>query len=824
MKVSLNWAQSFSNVDLKALPTDELLQKIGLQLGAVEEVINYGARFDHIVVGRVMSCEDHPNADRLHVCRIDDGGVTQDVDRGDDGYVQVVCGAPNVREGLLVAWLPPGSTVPASYDEKELFVLEARDLRGVLSNGMLASAKELGLGSDHDGILEIDGDEAPGTFFVSLYDLDDTIIDCENKMFTHRPDCFGILGVARELAGISQQQFVSPDWYTTEPHFEQKQTLPLTVDVQTNLTPRFIAVALDTVVVGPSPLWLRSALVRVGLKPINNVVDVTNYVMHLTAQPLHAYDYDKVASRSGTIPTLIARQAQEGEKLALLSGKTIELDSSSVVIATDKEVIGLAGVMGGSDTEVDATTTRIILEVATFDMYTVRRTSMKYGLFTDAVTRFNKGQSPLQNDRVLRYALQLLGELAAALQASDVYDIKKIDASRNTLTVTAGFINHRLGSTLSATDISQLLGNVEFGIEVIDDSILITAPFWRQDIEIAEDIVEEIGRLYGFDKLPVSLPKRTVEPVSLDALLKFKSELRTIMAAGGANEILTYNFVHGNLLERVGQNPEEAFRLRNALSPELQYYRLSLTPSLLNVVHPNSKAGHNEFLIYELGKCHSRAQLNYEGLPEEFNVFAGVFSTKKSVGAAFYRVRQYLDYIAEQCGVVLQYSPVEDETELSVTKPFDFKRSAFVSVKGVGTFLGVIGEYKQAVKKSLKLPEATAGFEIGLEELLQVKQDHTAYKPLSRYPGTSQDICFRVEQSLPFALLEATIEDVLKEIAIEMRVELVDIYKADNSSDKQITFKILMVDHVKTLSSSEANEIVKKITDTVTQKQSATIV
>ncbi|MBC7746581.1 phenylalanine--tRNA ligase subunit beta [Pedobacter sp.] len=824
MKVSLNWAQAFSNVDLKSLPTDELLKKIGLQLGAVEEVIDYGARFDSIVVGRVASCVDHPNADRLHVCRIDDGGVTQGVERGDDGYVQVVCGATNVREGLLVAWLPPGSTVPSSYDEKEPFVLGARELRGVVSNGMLASAKELGLGTEHDGILEIDRNVVPGVPFVSLYDLDDTIVDCENKMFTHRPDCFGILGVARELAGIQQQQFTSPDWYMTAPQFDQKNTLPLAVDVQTDLVPRFVAVALDSVAIAPSPMWLKSALVRVGLKPINNVVDVTNYVMHLTAQPLHAYDYDKVAARSGDVPTLVARLARSDEKLALLNGKTIELDDSSVVIATDTETIGLAGVMGGGDTEVDDSTSRIILEVATFDMYNIRRTSMKHGVFTDAVTRFNKGQSPLQNDRVLSYTLGLLAELTSAVQASSVYDIKQHDTTTNTLAVTAAFINDRLGSALSAQEISQLLRNVEFDTEVAEDVITVTVPFWRQDIELGEDIVEEIGRLYGFDKLPVELPRRSVEPVALDALLKFKGELRTIMAAGGANEILSYNFVHGNLLERVGQNPEEAFRLRNALSPELQYYRLSLTPSLLTFVQPNMKAGHNEFMIYELGKCHNKAYLNDEKLPEEFNVFAGVFAAKKSIGAPLYRARRYLDYVAQQCGIELQYSPIEDETAYPVSKPFNLTRSALVSVKGTDTYLGIIGEFREPVKKSLKLPDATAGFEIGLEELLQVKQDHTDYRPLSRYPGTSQDICFRVESSLSYVALETAIEASLLDVVTDTSVKLVDIYQSEDTSTKQITFRISMVDHTKTLTHDEATQIIKKVTDVVTQNLSATVV
>ena len=251
MKVSLNEVKRFVAVDISV---DELVQKIGAQLGAVETVEHTGTKYDGVIVARVVSCEKHPNADKLSVCWVDDNGVTENVDRNTEGYVQVVCGAPNVREGLLVAWLPPGSTVPTTYD-KEPFVLGARELRGVVSNGMLASPHELGINDDHSGILEIEEDVAPGAAFKALYGLDDVVIEIENKMFTHRPDCFGVLGVAREIAGIQGQQFVSPDWYMKPPKFDDAGELVVEVDNQLpELVPRFMAVTMQNVTIAPSPI------------------------------------------------------------------------------------------------------------------------------------------------------------------------------------------------------------------------------------------------------------------------------------------------------------------------------------------------------------------------------------------------------------------------------------------------------------------------------------------------------------------------------------------------------------------------------------------
>ncbi len=822
MKISLNIAQEYSNVPLRDISTQELVEKIGVQLGAVEEVIETGKKYEGIVVAKVVTCIKHPGADKLHICTIDDGGITPNVKRDESDHIQVVCGAPNVREGMLVAWLPPGVTVPSTLG-KDPLVLEVREIRGEISNGMLASASELGLSDDHDGILEILADDVgeegalPGTPFNNLYGLDDTIIDVENKMFTHRPDCFGVIGVARELAGIQGKAFVSPDWYATTPTFQAYDETSLQITNEAgDLVPRFMAVAMSDITVQKSPMWLQVSLLNLGMKSINNIVDITNYLMYVTGQPLHAYDADKLPS-SGQLST---RMSLPGEKINLLNGKQLELtDDSTIVISSEEVAVGIGGVMGGSDTEVDTNTKNIIIECATFNMYNIRRTSMKYGLFTDAVTRFNKGQSPLQNDRVLAKAMEMVTQLAHGNQASTVTDVSENMPALKTVVVSTKFINERLGLDLSTAQIMLLLKNVEF-ISVPEPfgSTKFTTPFWRTDIEIPEDIVEEVGRLYGYDKLPLVLPMRSSKPVAKDEYLEIKKQIREVLSRAGANEVLTYSFVHGRLLEAVGQKSEHSYKLSNAISPDLQYYRQTLTPSLLDKVHLNIKAGYDEFALYEMAKTHSKVHGNDEtGIPGELQMLGLVYANSKADNA-YYEVRKYLDYLLGSFGIELQYTAIEDSPDYPVTSSFDLARSAYVITKD-GDFLGIVGEYREDVAAKLKLPAATAGFEIGTEAVAGAvaKQVNSPYNAISRYPNISQDICLRSE-NITYSVLLQKLDDVLKECIakdISYSVSLIDIYQKDGDNFKQTTFRIEFVSHERTLQASYISDILKKLANTL---------
>jgi len=835
MKISLNSIRGLNKrygcADDFKLSDAELVERVGAQLGGVEEVINLGERYNGIVIAKVVECNPVEGSDHLSVCRIDDGKAVKDVERGDDGLVQVVCGAPNCREGLLVAWLPPGSTVPSSFDDNEPFVLEARELRGHKSNGMLASPKELALGDSHDGILEIDGDPKPGSDFAEVFELaNDTVLDIENKMFTHRPDCFGFLGVARELAGIQGHAFKSPDWYSQTASVPAPENdLPLTVQNELpELVPRFMVVAMSEVQVGPSPVWLQVELAKVGQKSVNNIVDLANFFMLETGQPLHAFDYDKVKSLSKGDPVITVRNPKPGEKIALLNGKTIEPRAEAIMIATDQQIIGIAGVMGGSETEVDENTKNIILECANFDMYSIRRTSMEHGLFTDAVTRFTKGQSPLQNLAVLARITDEIHKVAGGKVASAVIDDNHISQDAQTrqslhpaVTVSADFVNERLGSSLKAQEIKTLLENVEFQAEVKGDELTIAAPFWRTDIELREDIVEEVGRLHGYDNLPLVLPTRDITPAQRNALLDAKNEIRDRLAKAGANEVLTYSFVHADLLSKVGQDSAKAFELSNALSPDLQHYRLSLMPSLLDKVHSNIKAGYDEFALFEIGKVHNSDHSDDgEGVPKEFELTALVLAANdklKKPGTAYYAAQAYVrQFFADQ---QVRFKPLsEADLRQELTKPYDPVRSALVEVSG--SPIGIVGEFKANVRRALKLPRYTAGFELDTELVAQNVASNN-YQPLSRFPKVTQDITLRVEGKVDFAALEdSMIEtcDKLGQNQIRINFAPMMVFLPDDDNHRNFSFRVNFVNYERTMTDKEVNGLMDELAESVKTK------
>jgi phenylalanyl-tRNA synthetase beta chain len=827
MKLSLNQLRQCTEAynwsdDLLDITVNSLVDKIGAQLGGIDEVDKLGDKYKGIIIVKVVECIKHPNADKLSLCKIDDGGKAENVARDDKGLVQVVCGAPNVRAGLTVAWLPPGSTVPDSIG-KDPFTLEARELRGAISNGMLASPKELALNDNHDGILELDDDQLAGADFAEAYGLkDEVILDIENKMFTHRPDCFGLIGLAREIAGIEGKPFHSPDWYKVKLDLPAVETEQLPFKVNNELpekVSRFTVIAMSEVKVGPSPLWLQIGLNKLGVRSINNVVDLTNYYMLLTGQPLHAYDYDKVKQlSSGDEAVLTVRSPRSEEEIELLNGKTVEPRSGTIMIATDTKAIAIGGVMGGVETEVDDSTKNILIESANFNMYSVRRTSMENGLFTDGVTRFTKGQSPLQTLSVLLKIVEDMKRLTNAKVASEVLDnnnIEQVVMERESLFVSIDisleFINTRLGLNLSEEEISTILSNVEFKVEKDNDNLKISAPFWRTDIELREDVVEEVGRLYGYDKLPLVLPKRSLAPAVKDELLEAKSRIRSRLSRYGANEILTYSFVDGNLLEKSGQDKEKAFELSNALRPELQFYRLSLVPSLLDKVHPNQKAGYDEFALFEIGKSHSLDQVN-DGEIVEFELTALVVAANdklKKAGSAYYQAKDYLCALA---GTELEFEPLPTNMADSYMAAFySPNRSAKVTVKSTQEFLGVVGEFKPEVSKNLKLPKYCAGFEVDTTVIGKLLRTASSYKELSRFPGISQDISLKVKKEVSYKSLSDLIGESLtstKPDKTTFSLSPRDIYESEKDPEhKNITLRLNISCYARTMTDTEVAQL-----------------
>ncbi|HSE61479.1 MAG TPA: phenylalanine--tRNA ligase subunit beta, partial [Candidatus Saccharimonadales bacterium] len=632
--------------------------------------------------------------------------------------------------------------------------------------------------------------------------------------------------------------FVSPEWYMANAPFPTVETdLALTVANEIPaLVPRFVALPIANVSISPSPLWLQSQLNRLGVRPINNIVDITNYYMVLTGQPLHAYDYDKVKALSGGREAqLIVRKPKAGETIEMLNGKIITPHPDAMMVAAGETLACVGGMIGGANTEVDEHTKNIILEAATWDMFSIRRTSMHHGIFTDAVTRFSKGQSPLQNSAVAAKAALEIKKLTGALIGEAVDDNHVAEDARARaslhapITTTSDYINVRLGTQLTAEEMAVTLNNVEIAVETHGDQLIITPPFWRTDLEIPEDIVEEIGRLRGYDQLPHELPTRSTHAVPLQPLEDLKNQIRDILAAAGANELQTYSFVPKKLLEDVGQNAEHAFAIRNALSPELQHYRMSLTPGLLDKVHANIKAGYKEFALFEVNKIHIKGKdfEECDGLPREFQTIAFVFASDHPLpGAAYYYAKKYLDYLLAELGVPSDVRPADVEPVFEIGRqifaPFEPKRAGFVYVgKGEpANFAGFVGEYRGQVAKRLKLPKTVAGFEIDLERLLQHRMKGT-YRPILRFPSTDQDVCFKVTADKTYGEVRALVAAALAGNP-ELRVTIapLDIYqRSDDQAHKQITFRITLQHAERTLTTDEVNDLL----DAVVEHVAATI-
>ncbi|MEI6228738.1 MAG: phenylalanine--tRNA ligase subunit beta [Candidatus Saccharibacteria bacterium] len=816
MIISLNWLKKFTDIDM---PVDKLVELIGARLVEVESVTDLGKKYESVLIVKVIDAKPLEGSDHLSLVKINDGGKVDGLERDDDDYVQVVCGAPNIATGQNVVWLPPKSIVPSTFDTAEPFKLDTRNLRGVTSNGMIASAKELDLFYEHTGILVIDEEVAPGTEFAKQYEFDDSLLDIENKSLTHRPDCFGIIGFAREIAAITGKQFTSPDWVLNlAPHLgEAAGSISVQID-DPELSDRYQAIVMSE---GDSkkqsPMMIQTYLSRVGVRPISSVVDVTNYLMMLTGQPLHAFDFDKVKKIAGDNVEIHVRAGRDGEKLALLDGREIKLTVDDIVIAAGDTAIALAGAMGGSATEIDENTKSIIIESATFNLYKLRSTQMRHGIFSEAITRFTKGQPAQLTAPVLGEAVRLVGDWAGMQVSTSVADAYPGKKQGMTISAPLQRVNNILGTDINIADATDLIGRAEFGVNVADQLTMdVTVPYWRNDIHIIEDIVEEIGRLNGFDNIKPTLPMRDFTAVTISDFDVFRTDIRKILVRSGANEVLNYSFVHGDMLEKAALDPKDSYKIVNSISPDLQYYRQSLTPNLLGLIHPNIKQGFDKFALFEINKCHRKSEgVTDEGVPVEIDRLSAVGVSKSNVsGAAYYRAKRFLNYLCKSFNLELDYKKLEVVDD-SITLPFEPRRSALV-VDNDGNIIGVVGEYKKLVAKGFKLPEYVAGFEIDTRALFAaVKKVGKTYVPASRFPATERDICFKVAVEVSVGNIIKAAKLALATIDLQTSVNVIDIYQSENDETKNITIRIKLVAFDHTLTGDEVSGVIKTVVDSV---------
>ncbi len=807
MLISLNWIKKYVKIDIS---DKELIKLIGARLVEVEEAIDETHKYDGIYVVQVKFCEKIPDT-HLTRCLVDDGGKATDVERDKDGFVQVMCGAPNVHEGMFAAWIAPGAIVPATFHDAEPFKIGMRKmLKQYDSYGMMAGADELAIGDDHSGIVELDPATAKvGDDFAKLFDLDDIILDIENKSLTHRPDAFGILGFAREIAGILGQKFETEDWYfRNEADFKIDENIKLNIEIDENLCPRYTAVVLAPKE-NDAPKYLSlqdTLLARSGMRPIDPVVDLTNILMLISGQPLHAFDYDKfVAVGGGKDPKIIVRAAKKGEKLTLLDGKEVEMNEDDIVITSNDVPVALAGAMGGANTAIDENTKRVILESATFSLYNLRKTQMAHGVFSEAITRFTKGQPAGQTMPVaLRFAKQAK---AFGYEPLAVFDSQKTTPEAEKVSVSIKQINNLLGTKFTVEQAKTILENVEFSVEVSGDNVIATVPFWRTDIHIPEDLIEEIGRLSGYDNIAPVLPLHaTSDPNEMFGL---KTALREHLAARGANEVLTYSFIHGDLMKKVGQNPENSYKIVNSISPDLQYIRQSIVPSLLDKSYANLRAGHEKFALFEMNQVYPRSNgVDEDGVPQN-SYHLGFVVADQAKKSDYYLAKKYVKSILESFGVAYEIKPLLEAKDKS-NAYYEPKRSANIETAD-GVLIGYVGEIKPRVLREFKLSAPTAAFEIDLSKLLELQGAKAKDFRVSQFPSVARDLTLTVALDAKVGDIESKIHNILATRHLIHKVVCTSIYQAEGSETKNVSFHLDFARTDKTLEKAEIQAIMRTL-------------
>ncbi len=776
MRISLNWLKKYVNIKVS---DEELVRLIGARLVEVEGVINETHKYDNIYVVRVVKAERIPDT-HLTLCMIDAGKVEIPKVETTDGLIQVLCGAPNVREGMLAAWIAPGAIVPASVNEVVPFVIGKRKmLNKYISNGMLAGADELDFSDKHDSIVEIDPEMAkPGDLLADVFELKDLILDIENKSLTHRPDCFGLIGFAREVAGILGEKF--------EYNFAKEAAeIPRKVHteicsvniVDPDICPRYSAIIMEKhgELKAKYLTWMDTILSKSGMKPISPIVDVTNYLMLLTGQPLHAFDYDKfVKVGKSEKPKIIVRLAKQGEKLVLLDEKPVELNESDIVITSNNVPVALAGAMGGESTMIDESTRNIIIESATFSLYNLRKTQMAHGIFSEAITRFTKGQPAFQTMTVAGECAKML---SGGFKVTGVADNYPKPQKQDVVNVTVEEINGLLGTTYSKDLIVKTLKNVNFEVMVKSNNLKVVAPKWRTDIHIKEDIVEEVGRLLGYDNILPVLPLHGT--ASKNEMLELKRKIRNMLSKYGANEVLTYSFVSERLLKKAKQDTKNSYKIVNSISPDLQYVRQSIVPSLLDKAYVNEKLPVDQFAIFEMNQVYRKdLGFNDEKVPIEKNSLGFVVAERKGEGTAYYKAKKYVAKLLTEFGIKAEYSLIRSKA--SEVLPFEPKRTAEILIDG--EYLGVVGEFKNSVRSDFKLAPYVAGFEIDLDLILQKR---IRRQKIDLDKKISEDLTIKTNKSYAEALKEVQAKYPGAEILPG------SIYRAKGQKTRNLTFHIV---------------------------------
>lgn len=801
MLVSLNWLKKY--VDYGSLTPEQLGEKItksGIEVDGIEYIIN--EKSENIVVGYVSECDQHPNADKLKLCQVDVG----------DENLQIICGAANVAQGQKVVVAKPGAVLPGNFKIKKV------KLRGIESNGMICSLQELGVGERFvhpafsEGIIELSADAVIGEAVDDMLNLNDAVLEFD--LTPNRADALSMIGVAYEVAAILDEKVTLPE-PSVEAIDEQVSDYVTVTVADSDLCPYYSATIIKDVTVGPAPLWMQNYLLAAGIRPINNVVDITNYVLLEYGQPLHAFDYDLLGSK-----TVHVRRAKKQEKMVTLDDQTRTLTPDNLLITNGEKGIALAGVMGGADTEVNDHTKTILLESAYFNPQTVREAVRETGLRSEASNRFEKGVDPNRVKEAGLRAAELLVQYAGGQVVTGVAEFDQLDRTENTVEMNATNVNKRLGTDISIEEMEDILRKLRFTFERKEEDFVVSIPTRRGDITIFEDMLEEVARIYGYDNLPYTLPENASKPGGLTDEQALKRNIKAYLQSVGLSEAITYSLVDKKSATTL-VSPELSknlvpVQLAMPMSEDHQYLRLSILPELLNRLTYNVARKQANVALYEVGSIFLSEEENVTKQPKELLRLAGAVTGKWLDHKWQQEVKQVDFYVVK--GIIeglFTYINKNVTFEHAVVDGMHPGRCATISLDHKK--IGFIGQVHPNITKDKDLKE-TYVFDIDMAYILETAQQEPSYTPIPKYPSILRDIAFVVDEKVLAGDIKAEIERLGAPLV--KHVEAFDVYRGENieSNEKSIAYNVHYQDPEKTLTDEEVDKSFKEVIASVNEK------
>lgn len=780
MLVSYKWLQDY--VDIPWEP-EELAQRLTMAGLEVEGVTPLAPELNRVYVGKVLELEDHPNADTLKVCK---------VDVGEQGKFTIVCGAPNVQSGQAVPVALVGAQLPGGLE------IKSAKIRGVASEGMICSQMELGIGEDHGGIWVLPDDLTPGAPLVDALGLDDVILDI--SIYANRPDCMSMIGVAREVAALTSGELRLPETSYVELETPVSERTSVTVQDQERC-PRYTAALAQGVKLGESPLWMQLRLKAAGMRPINNVVDITNYVMLETGQPLHAFDFDQLAEGR-----IVVRTAESGEHIVTLDGEKRELTPEMLVICDANDPKCIAGVMGGLDSEVTEQTQSILLESANFSALSTRRTSRHLGLSSESSSRFEKGIDPSGTIFASKRALHLLQKLAGAEVYRGHIDVNVTCDQATTIELKLTEVERVLGVSIPPATVREILERLQFQVEQATPELLqVAVPSHRPDVEIPADLIEEIVRIWGLENIPATLPADTSSSGGQTWRLTVSDQVREILVGAGLQEALSYSFGRPDNNDRLLRPNQPMMRVQNPISEDLSAMRHSLLPGLLNAVSINASRQQERVALFEIGASYL-AELPITEQPQE-QLQLGIVLWGKRNPVNWGLTESHYDFY-DLKGILELLLPFGQLQWQKGTNPtYHPGRQGSITYQGREVVL--YGEVHPEVLRNFRIPGRVYAAEIHFEAILDLFGQTTEFHSLPKYPAVDRDLAVVVDAHQAVGELI----DLLEEQAGELlqKITVFDVYagKPIPEGKKSVAFSLRFQGN-RTLTDEEINTIMER--------------